>query len=68
MADTMQIAFLCQRLKELRTANGLTMDGMAERLGVRTMLHLTVWRCDSYAVTMICCNIFYIGCYIGQNY
>lgn len=33
MADTMQIAFLCQRLKELRTANGLTMDGMAERLG-----------------------------------
>lgn len=33
MADTMQIAFLCQRLKELRTKNGLTMDEMAERLG-----------------------------------
>ena len=33
MSDTMQTAFLCQRLKELRTANGLTMDGMAERLG-----------------------------------
>ena len=33
MADTMQIAFLCQKLKELRTTNGLTMDKMAEQLG-----------------------------------
>ena len=32
MSDAMQIAFLCQRLKELREINGLTMEAMAARL------------------------------------
>ena len=32
MSDTMQIAFLCQRLKELREINGLTMEAMATKL------------------------------------
>ena len=34
MADTMHIAFLCQRLKELRTTNGLTMEEMAEKMHI----------------------------------
>ena len=32
MSDATQIAFLCQRLKELRKVNGLTMEEMAARL------------------------------------